>query len=149
VRCLTREECREWRREHARRREWRYEFECYTPLKDLPWFAARLVETVGAFRLALVEIDVIFDPLTLNALRRTMGEDRRVGEAPGHLVEANPGELVAVLAAALADTVNVHVFFAPSRVAIFGHHDERTTVRSSTPVGALREALKERGIKFL
>jgi hypothetical protein len=54
-----------------------------------------------------------------------------------------------VLAAALADTIDVHVFFVPSRVAIFCDHDEFTTVRSSTPLGALREALKDRGVRIV
>jgi hypothetical protein len=149
VRCLTENECRQWRREHARRREWKRQFTCVTPLKDLPWFARQLVSSVGAFRAALLVVDVIHDPHAIAALRRAIGEERPVGEAPGHLIEADPGELSVALAAALENTLDVTVLFEPARVAVFADHDEYTTVFSSAPLGDLKERLTQRGIMFV
>lgn len=149
MRCLTTDECRQWRREHARRRDWKRQFTCVTPLKDLSWFVLELVKSAGVFRAALVIVKVVHDPVAIAALRSAMGEFRPVGEAPGHLIEADPEALGTVLAAALENTVDVTVLFDPARVAIAADHDEYTTVFSSASLGALRERLTERGVKIV
>jgi hypothetical protein len=149
MRCLTKDECRQWRRDHSRRREWKRQFTCITPLDDLPWFAQELVRSVGAFRAALLVVDVIHDADAIEALRMAGGEQRRVGEAPGHLIEANPAELSDALVAALANTVDVTVLFEPARIAVFADHDEYTTVFSSAPLGDLRDRLTQGGVKFV
>lgn len=49
MRCLTKDECHQARREHARRREWKRQFTCIRPLNDLPWFAQELVGSSVSF----------------------------------------------------------------------------------------------------
>ena len=149
MRCLTRDECLQWRRDRSRRREWKRQFTCVTPLNDLPWFAQELASGAGDFRAALLLVDVILGTETIEAWRRSRGEERPVGEAPGHLIEANRDELTAALAAALRDYVNVTVLFEPARLAIFADHDEYTTVFSSSPLGELRERLRVRGVPLV
>jgi hypothetical protein len=149
VRCLTRDECLQWRRDHSRRREWKRQFTCVTPLKDLPWFAAELVNCARDFRAALLLVDIILGAETIESWRLSMGEERRVGEAPGHLIEANPDELISALAAALRDSVDTTVLFEPGRLAILADHDEYTTVFSTSPLGQLRERLTERGVRLV
>jgi hypothetical protein len=149
VQFLTRDACAQWRREHAKRREWKRQFTCHTPLKDLPWFAGELVKSAGDFRVALLLVDVILGTYTIEKWRRSMGEERPVGETPAHVIEANPDELTAGLAAALADVVDVTVLFEPARLAIFADHDEYTTIFSSSPLGDLRERLIARGVPLV
>ena len=149
MRCLTREECLQWRRDHARRREWKRQFTCVTPLKDLSWFARELTNSAGDFRAALLLVDVILGTTTIETWRRSLEEERPVGEAPGHLIEANPDELSAGLAAALADTVDVTILLDPARLAIFADHDEYTTVFSPSPLGQLKERLTARGVRLV
>jgi hypothetical protein len=149
VRCLTRDECLQWRRDRSRRREWKRQFTCVTPLKDLPWFAKELANSAGDFRAALLLVDIILGTETIESWRRRMGEERPVGEAPGHLIEANPDELIGALAAALQDTVDVSVLFEPARLAIFADHDGYTTLFSSSPLGELKERLTERGVRLV
>ena len=117
-----------WRRDHSRRREWKRQFTCVTPLKDLPWFARELADGARGFRAALLLVDIILGTKTLESWRQSVGEQRPVGEAPGHVIEANADELTAALAAALHDTVDVTVLFDPARLAIVADHDEYTTV---------------------
>jgi len=118
-------------------------------LKDLPWFARQLVNSAGGFRAALLVVAIIFDPDALAALRRTLGEQRPVGEAPGHLIEGDADELTATLAAALQNGLDVTVLFEPARLAIFADHDEYTTIFSSSPLGELKEQLTARGVKLV
>jgi hypothetical protein len=149
VRCLTKEESLQWRRDHARRREWKRQFTCVTPLKDLPWFARELTDSARDFRAALLLVDIILGTATIEAWRRSLGEERPLGEVPGHLFEANPDELSAGLAAALADTVDVTVLLHPARLAIVADHDEYTTVFSPSPLGRLKERLTGRGVRLV
>jgi hypothetical protein len=39
--------------------------------------------------------------------------------------------------------------FEPARIAVFADYDEYTTVFSSSPLGALRDRLTQRGVKFV
>jgi hypothetical protein len=149
MRCLTRDECLQWRRDHSRRREWKRQITCVTPLKDLPWFARELADSARDFRAALLLVDITLGTETIESWRQSMGEQRPVGEAPGHLIVANADELTAALAAALQDTVDVTVLFAPARLAIFADHDEFTTVFSPSPLGQLKERLTERGVRLV
>jgi len=149
MRCLTRDESLQWRRDHSPRREWKQQFTCVTPLKDLPWFATELADSARDFRAALLLVDIILGTHAIESWRQSLGEQRPVGEAPGHLIEANVNELTAALAAALQDTVDITVLFDPARLAIFADHDEYTTVFSPSPLGQLKERLTERGVRLV
>ena len=106
-------------------------------MKDLPWFAGELTSSARDFRAALILVDIVLGTETIEAWRRSLGEERPVGEAPGHLIEANPDELSTGLATALSDTVDVTVLIVPARLAIVADHDEYTTVFSQSPLGQL------------
>jgi hypothetical protein len=76
--------------------------------------------------------DDLVDIILGESWRQSMGEQQPVGEAPGHLIEANTDELTAGLAAAQRDTVDVTVLFDPARLAIFADHDEYDRVRNQS-----------------
>jgi hypothetical protein len=153
MRCLTVEQCRQWREEHCRRRQWRRQVTCHTPLKRLPWFTAALVEQLQPFDRALLMVDqVVFDvPPQLERLRRDAGEQRPVHEAPGHAFENDPEGFRAVLEAALSGWVDFRALFSPSRHALRADHDEYTTFfsESSGRIAQVRQALGEGGVKLV
>jgi hypothetical protein len=83
MRCLTLDECRQWRDEYSRRREWKRQSTCVTPLKRLPWYTVALIEQFLPFDRALLIVDqVVFDvPPKLDELRRacSMSSARSAG----------------------------------------------------------------------
>lgn len=115
-------------------------------MKDLAWFASQLVESAGAFRAALLHTEVLSSAQALDAIRKAAGEQRTLQEAPGHVFDGVSAELSAAFAAALQHMIDVTVLFDPGRIAIFADHDEYTTVFSSSPLGDLKNRLKERGV---
>src|SRR5262249_16454124 len=59
MRCLTLNECQQWRKKHCRRDEWKRQTTCVTPLKRLPWYTAVLVGQLQPFARALLIIDQV------------------------------------------------------------------------------------------
>ena len=94
-------------------------------------------------------VDIVLGTSTIESWRRGLGDARPLGETPGHLIEANPDELTAALAAALKDSVDVTLLVDPGRLAIFADHDEYTTIFSTSPLGELRQRLMERGVRLV
>src|SRR5437763_13375016 len=129
MRCLTLDECEQWRGEHCRRREWKRQTTCVTPLKRLPRYTTALVEQLRPFGRALLIIDqVVFDvPPELETLRRKAGELRPVHEAPGHAFENEAGDFQTALEAALSGWIDLRALFSPSKHALRADHDEYTT----------------------
>ena len=152
MRCLTLDECEEWRDKHCRRREWKCQTTCITPLKRLPWYTAVLVEQLRPFDRALLVIDqVVFDvPPVLKKLRRHAGERRSVHDAPGHAFENEVEAFRAVLKAALSDWVDLRALFSPSDHALWADHDEYTTFfsESSGKIAEVRRVLGEAGVQL-
>jgi hypothetical protein len=107
------------------------------------------VKSAGDFRAALLLVDVILGTETIEAWRRKLGEERPLGQTPGHLIDANADELTTALAITLRDYANVTVLFEPARLAIFADHDEYATIFSSSPFGEPREHLTAHGVKLV
>src|SRR5262249_4494607 len=57
MRCLTLNECQQWRKKHCRRDEMKRQTTCVTPIKRLPWYTAVLVGQLQPFARALLIID--------------------------------------------------------------------------------------------
>ena len=83
--CLTVHECERWRNQYCRRKTWKRQATCVTPLKRLPWFTAALVDQLRPSDHALLMVDqVVFDvPPELETLRRRAGERQSLHDAPG------------------------------------------------------------------
>jgi hypothetical protein len=152
MRCLTLHECQKWRDEHCRRRSWRRQTTCVTPLRRLPWYTATLVEQLLPFDQALLIIDkVVFDvPPELEDLRRAAGETRPVHEAPGHLFVNDAQGFRAALQAALSGWIDLRALFSPPTNALWADHDEYTTFfsESSGKVAEVRRVLIEDGVEI-
>jgi hypothetical protein len=78
MRCLTLNECQQWRKKHCRRDEWKRQSTCVRPLKRLPWYTAVLVGPLQPFDHALLIIDqVVFkippEPKSVVASRASSG----------------------------------------------------------------------------
>src|SRR6266550_7597668 len=129
VRCLTIDECKQWRTDFSRRRGWKRQVTCVTPLKRLSWFTNVLLEHLLPFDIALLTIDqVVFDvPSELEFIRRTAGEPRPLIEVPGLLFENDHEGFRAALEAALSGWIDLRAVFAPSQRALRADHDEFTT----------------------
>ena len=129
MRCLTLNECQQWRKKHCRRDEWKRQTTCVTPLNRLPWYSAVLVGQLQPFDHALLIIDqVVFKvPPELEKLRLLAGEQRPVLEAPGHAVENDSEGFRATLAAALSGWTDLRALFSPSKHALRADHDDYTT----------------------
>lgn len=147
MRCLTLEECRQWRKVHCRRRDWKRQTTCITPLKRLPWFTAALAEQLQPFDHALLIIDqVVFEvPPELQSLRTNAGERRPVHEAPGHAFAGDVEGFRAALETSLAGWIDLRALFSPSRHALCADHDEYTTF-FSTSSGRIAEVRRALGI---
>jgi hypothetical protein len=152
MQCLTPDECEQWRDEHSRRREWKRQMTCETPLEHLPWYTARLVEQLLPFDQALLIIDkVVFDfPPELEDMRRAVGETRPVHQAPGHLFQDDSEGFRAALEAALSEWIDLRALFSPAKNALWADHDEYTTFfsESSGKVAEVRRVLSEGGVKI-
>lgn len=119
-----------------------------TPLKRLPWFSGVLVDHLVPFEKALLVTDVILgEPRELIRLRRAAGEERSVGEAPGHAFESQEADLREAVEAALAGWIDFVVLFHPTRHALMADHDEWTTFFSQSPgkLAEVRRALRDGG----
>ena len=152
MRCLTKDECDVWRDQCSRRRRWKRQTTCVTPLDRLTWFAAALVEQLVPFDHGLLIVDqvVMSGAPELDALRLTAGERRPIAEAPGHLFENDPAALRAALEAALSGWPDLRVLFSPPRHALSADHDEYTTFfpESSGAIADVRNALQKGRVKF-
>jgi len=115
MRCLTLNECQQWRKDYCRRDEWKRKTTCVTPLKRLPWYTTVLVGQLQPFDHALLIIDqVVFKaPPKLEKLRRLAGEQRPVHEAPGHAFENDSEGFRATLAAALSGWTTCALYSRP------------------------------------
>jgi len=153
MRCLTLNECRQWRKKHCRRDEWKRQTTCVTPVKRLPWYTAVLVGQLQPFDHALLVIDqVVFEvPPELEKLRRLAGEQRPVHEAPGHAFENDSEGFRTTLAAALSGWTDLRALFSPSSHAIGADHDEYTTffTGSTGKVVEVRRVLTEGGVRLV
>jgi hypothetical protein len=153
MRCLTIDECKNWRGESSRRRDWKKQVTCVTPLNRLAWFSNTLVEHLMPFQSALLVIDqVVFKvPPALAAIRLGAGETRSILEAPGHLFEDEPELFRAALEAALSDWIDLRVNLLPPRYALWADHDEYTTVFSQSPgqIADLKRALARAKIEIV
>jgi len=153
MRCLTLDECRQWRKDHCRRDEWKRQTTCETPLKRLPWYTTVLVGQLEPFEHALLIIDqVVFKvPPQLEELRRIAGEHRPVHEAPGHAFENDSEGFRATLAAALSGWTDLRALFSPSNHALRADHDEYTTffTWSTGKVAKVRRVLTNGGVKLV
>jgi hypothetical protein len=153
MRCLTLDECEQWWSEHCRRREWKHQTTCVTPLKRLPWYSAALVDQLRPFDHALLIIDqVVFDvPPELDALRLAAGEQRPVHEAPGHAFENDSEGFRAALEAALSGWIDLRALFSPSANALWADHDEYTTFfsESSGKIADVRRVLSEGHVELV
>lgn len=150
LRCLTAEECDQWRQTHSRRRQWKRQLTCETPSNRLPWYTRTLVERLHPFDAALLIIDqvVMSQPEELLRLRGAAGEHRPIREAPGHLFENDPGGFREVLEATLEDWIDFRVLFSPAHHALRADHDEYTTVfsKSAGKIAEVRSALEKGGV---
>jgi hypothetical protein len=153
MRCLTLNECQQWRKKHCRRDEWKRQTTCVTPLKRLPWYTAVLVGQLQPFDRALLIIDqVVFKvPPELENLRRLAGEQRPVLEAPGHAFENDGEGFRATLAAALSGWIDLRALFSPSKHALRADHDEYTTFFTSSTgkVLEIRRALSKGSVRLV
>src|SRR5262245_17379677 len=153
MRCLTLNECQQWRTKHCRRDGWKRQTTCVTPLKQLPWYTAVLVEQLQPFQHALLIIDqVVFDvPPEFEKLRCLAGEQRPVHEAPGHAFENDGEGFRATLAAALSGWADLRALFSPSKHALRADHDEYTTffTRSTGAVVEVRRVLSKGGVRVV
>jgi len=115
MRCLTLNECQQWRKKYCRRDEWKRQTTCVTPLKRLPWYTAVLVGQLQPFDHALLIIDqVVFEvPPELEKLRRLAGEQRPVHDAPGHAFENDSEGFRATLAARCQDGPTCALYSLP------------------------------------
>ena len=152
MRCLTIDECKSWRVVCSRRRNWKRQITCQTPLKRLTWFTRELLEHLTPFEDALLIVDqVVFDdPPVLLELRGAAGEDRPGHESPGHLFENEPQTLRTALEAVLSGWVDFRVLFSPPGCAILADHDEYTTVFCISPgiIAGLRRAFEQGGLEL-
>ena len=153
MRCLTLNECQQWRKKHCRRDEWKRQTTCVTPLNRLPWYSAVLVGQLQPFDHALLIIDqVVFKvPPELEKFRRLAGEQRPVHEAPGHAFENDSEGFRATLAAALSGWTDLRALFSPSKHALRADHDEYTTfcTWSTGKVVEVRRALSKGGKRLV
>ena len=153
MRCLTVDECNQWRREHCRRHAWKRQVTCVTPLKRLPWYTAALIQQLLPFDRALLIIDqVVFDlPPGLEKLRSAAAEQRPVHEAPGHAFEHDVEGFRGALESALSGWVDLRALFSPSKHALWADHDEYTTFfsESSGTVADVRRVLRDGGVKLV
>lgn len=150
LRCLSAEECRAWRGEQVRRREWKRQLTCHTPLERLPWFTGELVRLLAPFDRALLIMALIVSdvPAELEALRRAAGETRTIHEAPGHLVEGDPEGFRRLLEVVLSDWVDFRVVFSPCRHALRADHDEFTTFSMSPGSDSVHRSQKRVILRF-
>jgi hypothetical protein len=134
MRCLTLDECQQWREAQNTRTEWAHQATCITPLTRLPWFSSELVGLLQPISHALLIIDqVVFDvPPSLEDLRRDAGECRPIYEAPGHAFEGDPDGFQKVLEASLSGWIDFRVLFSPSKYALLADHNEFTTFFSES-----------------
>ena len=135
MRCLSPEECSQWRDASSRRRHWKRQLTCETPLDRLAWFSAALVDHLAPFDECLLIIDkLVFgeDPPALKSIRLAIGESRTIHKAPGHWFGADPAGLREALEAALSEWVDFSVLLSPSRHALRADHDEYTTFFSES-----------------
>lgn len=153
MRCLTIDECPQWRDEHCRRHEWKRQTTCITPLKRLPWYTTALVGQLAPFQHALLIIDqVVFDvPPELEKLRREAGEVRPVYEAPGHAFENETDDFRAALEAAPSGWTDLRALFSPSMHALWADHHEYTTFfsESSGKIAEVRRVFGEGGVELV
>jgi hypothetical protein len=152
MRCLTLNECQQWRKKHCRREEWKRQTTCVTPLKRLPWYTAALLGQLQPFDHALLIIDqVVFRPTGLEKLRHLAGEDRPTLEAPGHAFENDSEGFRATLEAALSGWTDLRALFSPSKHALRADHDEYTTffTWSSGKVAEVRRVLSKGGVRLV
>ena len=153
MQCLTLNECRQWRKKHCRRDEWKRQTTCVTPLKRLPWYTAVLVGQLEPFDHALLIIDqVVFEvPPELAKLRRLAGEQRPVLEVPGHAFENDSEGFRATLAAALSGWIDLRALFSPSKHALRADHDEYTTffTWSTAKLVEVRRVLSKGGVRLV
>ena len=152
MRCLTVEECAAWREAHSRRRSWKRQTTCHTPLSRLPWFTAALVGQLLPFDRALLVVDaVVFDdPPELVAIRKAAGERRPLLVVPGHLFEDDAKGFRAALEVTLSGWVDFRVLFSPTSHALWADHDEYTTFFSKSPgkVADVRRMMEAGGVKL-
>jgi len=153
MRCLTLNECQQWRKKYCRRDEWKRQTTCVTPLKRLPWYSAVLAGQLQPFDHALLIIDqVVFKvPPELEKFRRLAGEQRPVHEAPGHAFENDSEGFRATLAAALSGWTDLRALFSPSKHALGADHDEFTTffTWSTEKVAEVRRVLSKGGVRLV
>lgn len=152
MRYLSAEECKHWRAENSRRREWKHQLTCVTPLQRLPWFASMLVRHLEPSAGALLVVDqLVFDvPPALAALRCALGETRSLEDAPGQLFETGEAGLSEALAAALSGWIDLRVLCSPSCQALRADHDEYTTFFSTSAgrIATLRDVLRQEGVQL-
>jgi hypothetical protein len=150
VRCLTIPECQRWREENSRRRTFKHQITCLTPLKRLGWFSDLLVDHLLPFEsVLLIVVVVVFEPgPRMQAIRAAAGEHRPLREAPGPLFEQDPVGFKAMLGAALSEWIDLRVIFSAPRHGLRADHDEYTTFFSSSAqtVADVRRALLAGGV---
>jgi hypothetical protein len=153
MRCLTNEECEAWRDEHSRRRQWKRQVTCHTPLKRLPWFTSELTKLLMPFDQALLILDeVVFNvPPALESIRRAAGETRSVRETPGFLFEGDPHAFTLALDAALSGWIDLRVLLSPKKHALKADHDEYTTFFSMSPgkIADVKSAMSAGNVKLV
>ena len=152
MRCLTAGECEQWRRRCSRRRDWKRQITCFTPLKRLPWFTRTLVASLQPLDAVLLVVDgvVMNQPQELLQLRVAAGERRSILEAPGHLFENGAVGFREVLETTLSDWIDFRVLLSPPHHALRADHDEYTTFFSVSAgkIAEVRAALKKGGIEM-
>jgi hypothetical protein len=153
MRCLTRDESNAWREDCSRRRQWKRQITCVTPLDRLPWFTGTLVEQLQPFDHAILIVDEVVIPpaLALDKLRATAGERRPILEAPGHAFDNDPAGFRTALEAALSAWIDLRALFSPPRNALVADHDEFTTFFSESPgkIAKVRAALEKGSVRFV
>lgn len=152
MRCLTIPECERWREKNSRRREFKHQVTCLTPLKRLGWFSGLLVDHLLPFESVLLIVDeVVFEPAPrLEAIRAAAGERRPLREAPGHLFEDDSEGFKSALGATLSEWIDFRAILSSARHGLRADHDEYTTFfsRSAETIANLRRALLKGGISL-
>jgi len=152
MQCLTRAEADQWRAAHSRRRNWKRQLTCVTPLKRLSWFANLVVNELGPIHQALLIVDqcVMSVPPSLEELRRDIGEIRPLIEAPGHVFDNQPEALTVTLQAIFSGWIDFRMLLVPSAHALRADHDEYTTFfsKSSGKLAKIRDVLLKEKIEM-